>query len=55
MPVGVMVVLVVYTVAGQGQNPGGLGASLLAGAATLALHAWKRQAASPSLWAPPCT
>ncbi|WPF66144.1 MULTISPECIES: branched-chain amino acid transporter permease [unclassified Corynebacterium] len=44
MPVGVMVVLVVYTLAGQGNNPGGLWASLLAAGATLGLHAWKRQA-----------
>lgn len=44
MPVGVMVVLVVYTLAGQTQNPGGVVASATAGAATLALHAWKRQA-----------
>ncbi|MBC3186499.1 AzlD domain-containing protein [Corynebacterium sp. zg-331] len=43
MPVGVMVVLVVYTVAGQAHNPGGLWACLLAGAATLGLHAWRRQ------------
>ncbi|KQB87016.1 branched-chain amino acid transporter permease [Corynebacterium lowii] len=44
MPVGVMVVLVVYTIAGQTQAPGGLLASGIAGAATLGLHAWRRQA-----------
>ncbi|WP_018118130.1 AzlD domain-containing protein [Corynebacterium mastitidis] len=44
MPVGVMVVLVVYTIAGQAHAPGGVGAALLAGALTLGLHVWRRQA-----------
>ena len=42
MPVGVIVVLVVYTVVGQTTAPGGLLASLIALAATVALHAWRR-------------
>ncbi|WP_257181711.1 branched-chain amino acid transporter permease [Corynebacterium cystitidis] len=42
MPVGVMVVLVVYTIVGQLSAPGGLLASLLGVAATLLLHWWKR-------------
>ncbi len=42
MPVGVMAVLVVYTVSGQAGAPGGVGAALLGVAATLGLHAWKR-------------
>ncbi len=40
MPVGVMTVLVVYTLAGQTSAPGGLLPGLLAVAATLALHLW---------------
>lgn len=34
--------LVVYTVGGQAAAPGGVGAALLGVAATLGLHAWKR-------------
>lgn len=46
MPVGVMVVLVVYTLAGAAAEPGGVGAALLAAAFTLGVHAWRR---SPAL------
>lgn len=42
MPVGVMVVLVVYTIMGQASAPGGTLAALLGVAVTLALHALKR-------------
>lgn len=42
MPVGVMTVLVVYTVAGQRSAPGGIIAALLGIAVTLLLHAWRR-------------
>lgn len=42
MPVGVMVVLVVYTLNSSRTSPGGLVASLIAVAATIALHAWRR-------------
>lgn len=43
MPVGVMVVLVVYTVSGQASSPGGIPVTLLGVAITLALHiAFKR-------------
>lgn len=38
MPVGVMTVLVVYTLAGQSQAPGGWFPGLLAVAATLCIH-----------------
>ena len=41
MPVGVMTVLVVYTVAGQRDQPGGLVAALLGVAITLGLHLWR--------------
>lgn len=44
MPVGVMVVLVVYTIFGQLSAPGGVVASLLGVAATLLLHWWKGDA-----------
>lgn len=44
MPVGVMVVLVVYTLFGQVEAPGGVGASLIAVAFTALLHWWKRSA-----------
>ena len=47
MPVGVMTVLVVYTfspIAHDAAVPHGLLAALIAGALTLALHAWKRRA-----------
>lgn len=43
MPVGVMTVLVVYTLAGSRENPGGIWVALIASAVTLVLHAWKRR------------
>ncbi|HZK32348.1 MAG TPA: AzlD domain-containing protein [Corynebacterium sp.] len=47
MPVGVMTVLVIYTLAGTGDAPGGLVAGLLGVAATLAVHLrWQRPALS---------
>lgn len=46
MPVGVMTVLVVYTVGGAAGSPGGTAAALIASALTLGLHAWRR---SPGL------
>lgn len=46
MPVGVMTVLVVYTVGGAARSPGGIAAALTASALTLGLHAWRR---SPGL------
>ena len=45
MPVGVMTVLVVYTLAGPTSAPGGLLPGLLAVAATLALHLWLKKPA----------
>lgn len=45
MPVGVMTVLVVYTIAHQTAEPGGIWSSLIASAATLAVHWWRRSAA----------
>lgn len=44
MPVGVMGALVIYTLFGQLEAPGGLAASLIAVAVTLGLHAWRRSA-----------
>lgn len=44
MPVGVMAALVIYTLHSQLAAPGGLGASLIAVAVTVALHAWRRSA-----------
>ncbi|WP_087116862.1 branched-chain amino acid transporter permease [Corynebacterium urinipleomorphum] len=44
MPVGVMTVLVVYTLSSSRENPGGIWAALIAAGITLALHAWKRRA-----------
>lgn len=44
MPVGVMTVLVIYTLSGTRDAPGGIWAALLAAGITLALHAWKRRA-----------
>ncbi|WP_293769455.1 AzlD domain-containing protein [uncultured Corynebacterium sp.] len=41
MPVGVMTVLVVYTMAGQRGEPGGLLAAFLGVAITLGLHLWR--------------
>lgn len=47
MPVGVMVVLVVYTLAGQTNAPGGIVPGLIAIAATIGVHLWlKRPAVS---------
>ena len=46
MPVGVMTVLVVYTIGEATDSPGGVAAALLASALTLGLHAWRR---SPGL------
>ena len=42
MPVGVMAVLVVYTLHGQREAPGGMLAALIGVAVTLGLHAWRR-------------
>lgn len=44
MPVGVMTVLVIYTLSGTRDNPGGIWAALLAAGMTLLLHAWQRRA-----------
>lgn len=44
MPVGVMAALVIYTIFGQQAAPGGLAATLIAVAVTVALHAWRRSA-----------
>lgn len=44
MPVGVMTVLVVYTLLGQSAAPGGLWAALGGVAVTVGLHAWRRDA-----------
>lgn len=44
MPVGVMTVLVVYTIAGEAGNPGRFWSALAALVITFALHAWKRRA-----------
>jgi len=44
MPVGVMTVLVVYTIAHQSAEPGGIWSSLIASAVTLAVHWWRRSA-----------
>ena len=45
MPVGVMTVLVVYTIAQQTAEPWCIWASLVASAVTLAVHWWRRSAA----------
>ncbi|SDS71628.1 branched-chain amino acid transporter permease [Corynebacterium timonense] len=45
MPVGVMTVLVVYTLLDASALPGGIAAGLLAVAVTLGVHAWRRSAA----------
>lgn len=45
MPVSVMTVLVVYSIAGSSDAPGGVGASLLAAVVTLGLHAYRRSLA----------
>ncbi|MCQ4624347.1 AzlD domain-containing protein [Corynebacterium sp. CCUG 65737] len=44
MPVGVMTVLVVYTLASALDAPGGLVPALIAGVVTLFLHVWRRSA-----------
>lgn len=44
MPVGVMVVLVIYTIVGQLSAPGGMLATALGCVATLSLHLWRRDA-----------
>lgn len=44
MPVGVMTLLVVYTVSGQADAPGGFVAVVIALAFTVALHLWRRSA-----------
>lgn len=45
MPVGVMIVLVVYTLAGQVGHPGGLVPGLIAVAVTLVLQLWAKRPA----------
>lgn len=50
MPVGVMTVLVVYTVFGQREAPGGLLAALLGVAATVGgLHLWRHTSGGLSI------
>lgn len=44
MPVGVMAALVIYTLFGQANAPGGLLASLISVAITVGLHAWRGDA-----------
>ncbi|WKK60590.1 AzlD domain-containing protein [Corynebacterium sp. P3-F1] len=39
-----LTVLVIYTLSGTRDNPGGIGAALLAAGITLLLHAWQRRA-----------
>ena len=45
MPVGVMTVLVVYTVYGQKEAPGGILAALIGVAITAGLHWWRKSSA----------
>lgn len=45
MPVGVMTVLVVYTVYGQKEAPGGVLAALIGVAITAGLHWWRKSSA----------
>ena len=45
MTMPVMTVRVVYTIAHQTAEPGGIWSSLIASAATLAVHWWRRSAA----------
>lgn len=45
MPVGVMSVLVVYTVYGQKEAPGGILAALIGVAITAGLHWWRKSSA----------
>jgi branched-subunit amino acid transport protein AzlD len=42
MPTGVMIVLVMYTMADTTGSPGGVGAALIALAVTVVVHLWKR-------------
>lgn len=44
MPVGVMTVLVIYTLSSSRESPGGIWAAVIAAGITLLLHAWKRRA-----------
>lgn len=44
MPVGVMTVLVVYTIAGEAGNPGRFWSALAALVITFVLHAWRQRA-----------
>ncbi|OLT55682.1 branched-chain amino acid ABC transporter permease [Corynebacterium sp. CNJ-954] len=44
MPAGVMTVLVLYTLVNSTENPGGVGAAVIAVGATAALHLWRRSA-----------
>lgn len=44
MPGGVMMVLVLYTLVGASENPGGIGAALIAVVFTVAIHLWRRSA-----------
>lgn len=45
MPIGVMVVLVIFAINGQASAPGGIPAALLALAVTVGLHVWRRNVA----------
>ena len=45
MPVGVMMVLVVYTLRSQAEAPGGAAAACLAAVVTAALHLWRSHSA----------
>lgn len=45
MPVGVMSVLSVYALSASEEEPGGMIAGLIAVAATIALHLWRKSAA----------
>lgn len=47
MPVGVMMILVVYTLVGHAGSPAHLASALVALVATLLLHCWKRRADVP--------
>lgn len=55
MPVGVMTVLVIYTLVGKAGQPGQLAAALGALICTLALQGWKRPPISPFWPARRCT
>lgn len=45
MPVGVMMVLVIYTLNSSSTNPGGWMATIIGVVATLAIHLWRHNAA----------